>query len=42
MSIKAFVLVALAAAAIICGAVALHTDAGGGLHSLIHAIHGTR
>lgn len=42
MSIKAFVLVALAAAAIIGGAVALHTGGSGGLHSLIHAIHGSR
>jgi len=42
MTIKAIVLVAIASAAIICGAIALHADGGHGLHSLIHAIHGRR
>src|SRR5262245_41680022 len=43
MSIKAFVLVAVAAAAIICGAVAAHHHGyAGGLHDLLAAIHGRR
>jgi hypothetical protein len=42
MSIKAFVIVALAAAGIICGAVALYYHGGGVVHSWVHAIHGRR